>query len=273
MSGDWIIAGVSVGITLVVLWRGLRPVDEATLTRWEERFSTTVPSDLRGEAARRLRHDRAWRTTAVAVGLLIGGAPAYTNLIDRARASEVANPATEQAWLMAAAFGALVAQLLVSQRPSGPRQAGLVRRRVTDYVELSWVWVTGVLAAVAVAAAVVGAGSETADSGWWWLHAVGALAAAAAVGLGLRVVRDRGMLAAEGPRRDLDEALRADGAHHLVGAGVALAASSAAGALVLVSGSLVGLLSNLMALGSLGVWYEMTHLARWSVGARRLNVA
>jgi hypothetical protein len=273
MSGDEIMAGASVGITLVVLWLGLRPVGEATLKRWEERFSTTVPPDLRGEAASRLRHDRAWRTTAVAIGLLVGGAPAYMNLIDRSRAADAANPAIEQAWLMAAAFGALLAQLLVSQRPSGPRQAALVRRQVSDYVELSWVWVTGVLAFVAVVAAAVGAGSNTVDSGWWWLHAVGALAAMTAVGLGLRAVRDRGMLAAEGPRRDLDEALRADGAHHLVGAGVALAASSAAGALVLTSGSLVGLLANLMALGALGVWWEMTHRARWSVGARRITIA
>lgn len=273
MNGDWIMAGASVGFTLVVLWRGLRPVDDATLTRWEGRFSTTVPADLRGEAARRLRHDRGWRTTAVAFGLLVGAAPAFVNLIDATRASEVANPATQQAWLMAAAFGALVAQLLVSQRPSGPRRAALVRRRVQDYVELSWVWVTGALAAVAVAAAAVGAGRDTPGSTWWWLHAMGALAAVTAVGVGLRVVRDRGMAAAEGPRRDLDEALRADGAHHLVGAGVALAASSAAGALVLVSGPLVGLLADLMALASLGVWWEMTHTARWSVGARRVSVA
>jgi hypothetical protein len=272
MDGDWIQAGVFLGVMALVVWRGSRAVDDGAVHRWERRFSVTLPDELRAEAARRLRRDRVLRTSAIAAGLLAASSPAYMNLVEPERSSDLANPATGQAWLLAAALGALAAEMLVSHIPAGPRRAALVRRRVGDYVGLRWVWAIGVLAVVAFLAATVGALGDAPDRGWWWVHAGGAVLAAAATGYGLQVVRDRAMAAPDGPGRDLDESLRADGAHHLVGAGLALAAASAAGGLGLAFHSVpaVGAVAQLVALMSLGTWWTLARSAPWSVRGRRL---
>jgi hypothetical protein len=272
VTGDWIQAAAVLSGVLLVLWRGTRAVDDGALRCWEERFCIRLPDDLRAEAARRLRRDRALRATAIAGGLLAGSSPAYMNLIDAERSSDLANPATQQAWLWAAAFGALVAEMLVSHRPTVARSAAVARRRVRDYISLRWVWTTVALAALAFVAASAASVSDAPGKGWWWVHAVGALLAVTATGYGLRVVRDRAMTAPHGPRRDLDESLRADGAHHLVGASIALAAASAAGGLWLVfdSAPIIGLIAQLVAAMALGWWWTLARDVRWSVRARRL---
>jgi hypothetical protein len=272
MDGDQIMAGVYTSVLVVLVWSGTRAVDETRFRRWQERFFTAVPDELRGETVRCLRRNRSLRTMAVAGGLLVGGLPAYVNLVAPERSSYFANPGTRHAWLMAAALGALLAETTVVSRPAGPRRAALVRRRVGDYIEPGWAWATIVLATLAVLAAVVGALGDAPDSGWWWLHAAGALLAVTAVGHGLRDLRDRAITSPDGPRRDLDESLRAESAHHLVGASIALAAASAAGALWLLFDpvELVGLLGEAVALASLGCWWTLARNAPWSVKARRL---
>jgi hypothetical protein len=212
------------------------------------------------------------RTAAVAGGILIGSLPGYVNLVAAERSSSFANPATQQAWLLAAAVGALVAEVLVSGRPAIPRRAVVVRRRAGDYVDLRWVVATGALAVLAVIAAGLGSRGDAPDRGWWWVYAAGGVLAIVANGLGLRVVRDRAIAAPEGPRRDLDEALRADGAHHLVGASIALAAASAAGGLWLGFDTvpLVAVAAQLVAAMALGWWWSLARHARWSVQAHRL---
>ena len=83
------------------------------------------------------------------------------------------------------------------------------------------------------------------------------------------------MLAPGGELRSVDEALRADGAHHLAGAAVALAGTAVAAA---VPGDLTGwwalaaLPVSLIGLFVLGVWWTLARDSPWSVArARRMR--
>ncbi len=265
-------AAVALGVPALVVWRGTRAVDDNTLHRWEQRFDVAVPHEHRGATAIRLRRNRRLRATAVAAGLLVGYMPAFVNLVDATRSAEFANPMTQEAWLVLAALGALLAEVVACHRPSGPRRAALVRRRIGDYVGPGWVGATAVLAAAAIGAAVVAPSSDAPDRGWAWVYAAGAVIAVVALAQGLRVVRDRALAVPEGPERDIDEAFRADGAHHLAGAGLALAASCAAGAVGAAApdATVLSLLFTAVACGALGTWWSLARTTPWSVSTRRL---
>jgi hypothetical protein len=273
MDGDVIQAAVMSLFVALVAALGLRPVTDRMLGRWEVRFHVLVPDRLRAAARRRLRRDRAVRTTAVAVGLLLGSSPAFVNLIDPARSGDFANPALGHAWLVLGALGALLAQVAVShRRPAGPVRAALVRREIGDYVPLGRLWLTMAVAGVAVVlatAASVAPADGVTDGEWWWFDALGAVVAVAAAGYGLRMVRDRPMVFVEGAERDLDEATRADGAHHLVGASLALAAICALDATRLVFPAPVALVAQLAAVYLAVDGLALARYTRWDVAARR----
>lgn len=73
----------------------------------------------------------------------------------------------------------------------------------------------------------------------------------------------------------LDDALRADGVHHIVGASLALAGLSATGPISAAVGvsawqTVLGMLSLVV----IGVWYGLACRAGWNVDrARRLRLA
>lgn len=263
--GTWIQAAVAPTIALLVLWRGCRRVGDDVIERWQRRFGVAV-DDADVEYVRgRLHRARSVRSAGVAIGIAIAGLPSYMNLIDNTRSSDFANPLVGNAWLYGAALGSLAAELFVLQRPAR-RAAALVRRRAADYVGLHWWRAVGGALGVAVVAAIV----EVTRQDWrWWYSLVGlggALLAAGALALGLRAVVDRPALATEGHLRDIDEAFRSYGAHHLMGASVALAGVSASVALepVFPVGPL-GLIGAFLALWATLMWLTLARDTRWSV--------
>ena len=82
------------------------------------------------------------------------------------------------------------------------------------------------------------------------------------------------MLAPGGELRSVDEALRADGAHHLAGAAVALAGTAVAVAVPEdVTGwwALAALPVSLIGLFVLGVWWTLARDSPWSVARARTH--
>ena len=81
---------------------------------------------------------------------------------------------------------------------------------------------------------------------------------------------DRPAVSPDGSLRAIDEALRADGAHHIAGASVALAVTGAVSALLIATSDgwwqlPIGML-NLLAIGC---WRELAVGERWNVSAAR----
>jgi hypothetical protein len=126
----------------------------------------------------------------------------------------------------------------------------------------------------ALAVAAGGGLADAPDRGWWWAYAAAGTIAVAAVAAGLRVVRDRPLATPDGPGRAIDEAFRADGAHHVVGACLALAATAAAGVAGLTSRSaFVVVPAQLGIVAALATWSRFALDRRWSVPARRRAAA
>jgi hypothetical protein len=208
-----------------------------------------------------------------AIGIVVAGLPSYMNLINAERSSDFANPLVGNAWLLGAILGALAAEIFVIQRPV-LRVASILVRRPGDYVDAMWVrWVA---LAVPVTAALAAASTVFQAWRWWygWIGVGGALVATGGLLFGLHAITDRAALAPGGELRSVDDALRADGAHHLAGAAVALAGTSVAAAipqglagwwaLVALSASLTGVLA-------LGVWWTLARDVRWSVAFARTH--
>jgi hypothetical protein len=195
------------------------------------------------------------------------------NLIDAERSSDFANPLVGNAWLFGAILGALAAEVLVIQRPVRRVASTLVRRPI-DYVD--GVWIRWVAAAVPVTTVMAAASTAFERGRWWygWIGVGGALLATGALALGLHSITYRAALAPDGELRGIDDALRADGAHHLAGAAVALAGISVAEAVPQdVTGwwALVALPVSLVGLLALGAWWTIARDIRWSVDRARAH--
>ncbi|HEX6419784.1 MAG TPA: hypothetical protein VFZ77_14890 [Acidimicrobiales bacterium] len=270
MNGDVAMAVLPVLVALVVLWRGLRPLRDVDLARWQARFDATIPDSDVGFVTRRLQRSRRVRSTLVAAGLAIGGLPAYMNLIDPARSAEFANSLVGSAWLFGAAAGAVIAEVVVDQRPRR-RIAALLERRPEDYVDARLVRVVMLAVPVVVALAVISTSMRSFD--WWeaWVGVVAAVVAAGGVHVGLHAIADRPALDPAGPVGEVDDALRADGAHHLVGAALALAATGADAAAPSLdgAGAIPALLLTVVALLAYVWWWLLARDVRWSVRRAR----
>lgn len=262
-------AAIAPLIAMVVLWRGLRPVGDAELQRFVNRFFVVVERTDRQFVSDRLRRSRALRSGAAAVGVLIAGLPSYMNLIDADRAGDFAVAPVGQAWLLGAAVAAVAAELLVVQRPVRNGEAQIAERRPEHYVSDRWKKTSIVLALVTLAVFV--AGMMRGDDGLLEAStgAVGAVIALVAVTFGLGRIADRPRLGTEAHLQMLDDALRAYGAHHVAAAAVALGAAS-----VSVAGApffnevapALNLLAAFIATGSLGLWYAIARDEPWPVG-------
>jgi hypothetical protein len=271
MDWDLVLAPVPVVVAALVLWRGWRRIPEGQLAWWEERFDAVVATEHEPYVRDRLERGRRIRSTAAAVGVVGGGLPAYLNVVAPEQASRFANPVVANAWIGLAIAGALLAELVVVQHPVR-RVASLTARRAADYVDPRWFrWLAG-----GVAVSALGAVVAVATHGFrWWYALVGLAAcalAAAAVPFGLHRITSRPALDADGPLRGIDEALRSDGAHHLVGAAIALCATGTSVTLsalppVLAPLSLVG---SLAGTAGLFLWMTIARESRWSVARARV---
>lgn len=261
-------AAVPLAIAALLLWRGLRPVSSRQLTRFVERFGVGLDDQDREFVAARLRRSRAMRSTAAAVGVLVTGLPAYMNLIDADRAGDFAVAPVGAAWMFGAAIAAAAAEVLLVQRPARKGEAALVERRPEHYVSRRWPRIAAALSAAAIVAfgaAVVGGYDSVLEAS---TGAVGAVIALVAVTVGLRRVADRPRLDTTGHLRALDDALRAYGAHHVVGAAVALSAGSlsiAAQPVFSEVAPVLNLVVGLLGWVSLGVWYTLARNEPWRV--------
>jgi hypothetical protein len=97
---------------------------------------------------------------------------------------------------------------------------------------------------------------------------VGAVIALVAVTFGLRRVADRPRLDTTGHLRAIDDALRSYGAHHVVGAAVALSAMSlglASQPVLDDVGPALNLVVGLLGTVSLGIWYSLARNEPWRV--------
>lgn len=214
-------------VPLAILWRGWRPLDEAHLQRWADRFGPTLDDETRPLVKAVLERGRRLRAAGAAVGCVVWALPAYMNLIDEDRAGDFAGAPTDLAWLYGAALGTALAEVLLVQRPRGPRVADLEPRRWQAYVGLR-----PVAAVVAAAVFAAGVGGEAAlrtrdRSGVVVAVALAAVAGAGLLVVGLRRIVHRPRLSVDVRLRVADEALRADGANRLAGAAVAMAGLSA----------------------------------------------
>lgn len=261
---------VNVSAAGIIVGYGAQPITERQLVRWSIRFDALIDDTSRVWITARLRRARTIRCASFAIGLLVAGLPMFANVIDARRAASFSNPAVANAPFIAVALGALIAELFVVQRPRGERAATLTRRQVDDYLDRMWPVVIGVTAPIAAIAALLANALHVWQARWAWLGAGCALCALLAVTVGLRNIIDRPALAVDGDQRLLDDALRADGAHHLAGACVLLAVTGAGQALLILGGSSAWTwLVALAMLAAIGCWSGIARKQTWNVARAR----
>ena len=268
MDGNIFQAAVPVAIAAVLLWLGLRSVSTRHLKRFIERFGVALDEHGREFVAARLRRSRAMRSTAAAAGVLVTGLPAYMNLIDVERASDFAIAPVGNAWMFGAAIAAVAAEILLVQRPARKGEAALVERRPEDYVSPRWPRIAEGLSVAAVVIFGVGVVGGYDDIPEASTGVVGAVIALVAVTIGLRRIADRPRLDTTGHLRAIDDALRSYGAHHVVGAAVALSATSLSLASQPVFNDVAPILNlvfGLLGIASLGVWHSLARDEPWRV--------
>lgn len=268
MDGNILQAAVPVAIAAALLCLGLRSVTAKHLMRFIERFGVALDECDRELVAARLRRSRAIRSTAAAAGVLVTGLPAYMNLIDADRASDFAIAPVGNAWMFGAAIAAVAAEVLLVQRPARKGEAALVERRPQDYVSPRWPRIATALSVAAVVAFGVGLVGGYEDLPEASTGVVGAVIALVAVTVGLRRIADRPRLDTTGHLRAIDDALRSYGAHHIVGAAVALSALSLSLATQPVFNDVAPVLNLVIGLSgtvSLGVWHSLARNEPWRV--------
>lgn len=271
VTGTVIQALVVTLLAVVVLWRGRRRARPDELERWAARFGVVIADESRDLVVSTLERGRRMRATGAAIGIGIAGLPAYVNLIDAEQAGAFAGPLNGLAWVYGAALGTTLAEILLVQQPRD-RRATLEARRWADYLPSSPV----VWTAAATVGGAVGAVTAVSRATFQAHEAVGAamacLVAGACLAVGLRRIVDRARLATVGPDRDIDEAMRSDGAHRLAGAAIAMAGTSA---VVALSEGLwgvfppIGLLLVVVQYAALSWWWTLSSTATWSVTEHR----
>ena len=269
--GDWLFIVVTVVVSCLLIVRGRRPISEARLVRWSLRFDVVVDSHSRGWVSRRLRRARMIRWTSFVAGLNISLLPMYMNVIDVDRAASFSNPAGSSAPWAAAALGAVLAEVLVVQRPAGPRVADIARRRWRDYADQRWVLAIVGCLPVAIAAATLATAGNDFRWRWSWVGPASVICAIVAVTVGVHHIVDRPAISATGPERLIDDALRADGAHHILGASVALAGMGTFHSLAIAtSPNWVSLLFVPAQYWVIYQWQAIACLDRWNVQRVRM---
>jgi hypothetical protein len=268
MSGDVVtlsIIGLFVAVLVAYGWGPIRP---RLVDQWAIRFDVLVTSTDAPVVRHRLRRARGIRWTASGIGVLVATAPVAMNLIDAERSTEVATPLISLAPVVFAAVGAVIAEVAVVQRPAA-QISDLRLRRASDYVPTHWLaaCATGIVVTVA---ATVWAASQGGMTGWSWTASALVIITAVVSAWGVRriVDRPRSTVAA----RSIDDALRADGVHHIVGATVAVTGSAAARAVTAASGDWwVVLPASVVYCGALWCWYWIAATDRWNVARARLH--
>ncbi len=272
MAGDWWFLATLWVATVAVVGFGARRVSLTRLDRWQRRFDVQLDDTSTPVVRRRLRRGSSVRWISFLIGLHITMLPMYFNLIDADRAADFANPLYNNAFFFTTAIGAAAFELAVRQRRVG-NEALVVRRRRSDYVDTWWSNLTFACASIAVVAAVVATWRAPIRWQYAWVGAVAGLTAVAIIRLGVGRVIDRPALAASGRLRDADEAMRADGVHHVTGAAVALATSGASTAAVIALGnSWLALPFGVLPWLGIAWWSRLWLVEPWNVQqARRVR--
>ncbi len=271
MSGaTWPLGLLWIGSVIAVAY-GSRPVSDRQLTRWATRFDVVIAEDWRSHVSAQLRRVRTVRWGAIVVGTNLGAVEIYVAAIDLERAAGISSPLTKMVPFAAAALGAIAAELSLARPSGGVRSASLAVRRWTDYIDIPWIVFVGVCLPVSLAASVAMLSRPEASTQWVWLAPVGCVLAVLAITAGINAVVDRPAVSVDVDHRHVDDALRADSAHHIVGAAVALAGVVTSGALMVVVDGPGRLIPAVIAFVLLGVWFGLARTARWSVETARLQ--
>ncbi|SRR6056297_2629648 len=272
MSGEWTFLVVLWSASLAVVLAGARPISDGRLSTWSIRFNVLITETSAELIRPQLRRARTIRWTAFVVGVNVGSLPMYMNVIDVERAGDFANTLTAQAPFIAAALGSVVAEIVfVRRRTRSRRTARLVERRWSDYVPTFWVrCIIGSLP-ISLAAATVATGRDVGAGGWLWVGPAASALAIAAMTIGVHVVVNRPTLADDEHDLRVDDALRADGVHHIVGAAFALAGVATSYSLAAAIGNLLGLVFALAPYAVIGIWHSLAATERWNVDQARLQ--
>jgi hypothetical protein len=91
--------------------------------------------------------------------------------------------------------------------------------------------------------------------------------------VGVHVVVNRPTLAADEHDLRIDDALRADGAHHIVGASFGMGGIATAYAVGAATSGVVSLIALVLSYAVIGVWYSLATTDRWNVDLARLQRA
>lgn len=274
MTGDWIFLMCLWIFSVVLILAGFWPVSEERLARWSVRFDVRLSGETSSWVRSRLRWARSVRWASFAVGMNLSALPMYMNVLDASRAGNFSNQLTSSSVFLAPTIGALVAELVVVQRPTGEHSAVLIRRRSQDYIDRFWIGAIVACGALSAAAALAATSRQVPKWGFAWVGPAAALTALASTTFGVRRIVNRPVVAPDGPLRAADEALRADGAHHIAGASVALAVTATVAALLLATPN--GWWQIPIALANyLGIawWSRLAVGERWSVALARRAAA
>jgi hypothetical protein len=279
VNADWVMASIWTWLSLCIVLAGFGRCTDEMLDRWSLRYDVAIDHPRREWIRARLRRARRARWVAFGLGTLVASTPMYLDVIAPERAAGIAEAlrGTNAPWV-AAALSTLLVELFVVQRPRGARVAALERRRWGDYVGERWRVMLVALAIVATVAAAMRivdrSPDPSSDRGVAAISATWAVAALVLALVGMRAIVDRPLLAVEGMDRRLDEALRADAAHHLIGAAVAMSVLGAASVLIEVMPT--SPLEVVVGLGTwfgVGCWWFLSRQETWNVARVRWSRA
>ena len=276
MSGEWTFLLVLWIASVAAIGYSAQPITDELLSKWSIRFNVLLDDDTAEPVRRQLRRARIIRWTAVVAGINVGSLPMYVNVIDVERAGEFANSLTGQALFIAGTLGAVIAEVaFVRPGVRRRRTAALVIRRWSDYVPTRWVrCVVGFLPLSTVAAVIaVGRDDPAWPSSWPWVGPVVSALAIAAMIVGVHVVVNRPTLAIDEHDFRVDDALRADGVHHIVGATFAMGGVATCAAVGATFGGVISLVALVANYAAIGVWYSLATTDRWNVDQARLQRA
>ena len=267
MSGDAIGAlATSVALLALLTW-GMWPTHDRRLFRWSARFGVVISRAGREQVIRDLERSKRLRWGAAVLGLGISALPTYVNLVSPNDAGRFAGEGYGLVWVAAPALGAMVAELVIHQHPR-ERRAILAPRRWSDFVPTRPVTLSIAAAGTGIVGGAFALIRHTEHAGTAVGAAGGGLFGIGLLILGLRHIVNRPRVALTGEARELDDALRADGAHHLVGAVLALTVS--AGSVALSEGTwelfpLITLPLLVVQILALRRWWSLSIFSPWDV--------